>query len=72
MLQSFIIHYRNLLMSVVKYGFMLFGELSTGEPVLTKEKRDVLFRHIKDNALTKEVYIDCINAILNMRLVCLS
>lgn len=30
-------------------------------PILLKNSRPVLFGHIKDNALIKEIYIDCIN-----------
>ena len=28
---------------------------------MTKEKRIILFGHIKENALKKEIYVDCIN-----------
>lgn len=48
-------------MSFVKVWVHAVWGTKHREPVLTKEKRVVLFRHIKDNALTKEIYVDCIN-----------
>jgi REP element-mobilizing transposase RayT len=58
-------HHQNALMSFVKVWVHAVWGTKHREPVLIKEKRDVLFRHIKDNALSKNVYIDCINGHLD-------
>jgi REP element-mobilizing transposase RayT len=58
-------HHQNALMSFVKVWVHAVWGTKHREPVLIKEKRDVLFRHIKDNALSKNIYIDCINGHLD-------
>ena len=48
-------------MSYVKIWIHAVWGTKNRHPVLSKEKRNELFLHIKDNAQKKEIYIDSIN-----------
>ena len=48
-------------MSYVKIWVHAVWGTKNRQPILSKEKRGELFRHIKDNARQKEIYIDSIN-----------
>ena len=52
-------------MSFVKIWVHAVWGTKHREPVLTREKRGLLFRHMRDNALAKEIYVDIINGHLD-------
>jgi putative transposase len=48
-------------MAYVKIWIHAVWGTKNKEQVLTKEVRTKLFQHIKENARSKEIFIDCIN-----------
>jgi putative transposase len=48
-------------MSYVKVWIHAVWGTKNREPILTKEIRNILFAHIKENAKAKDIYIDIIN-----------
>lgn len=58
---EFLIHHKHLLMSFTKVMIHVVWGTKNRQPILAKEKRSLLFSHIKSNALSKGIYVDAIN-----------
>lgn len=49
-----------MVMSYIKIMVHVVWATKNREPILVKEKRELLFDHIRNNAKSKDIYIDCI------------